>query len=61
MLGVFGVGSLCEDTFTGDDVSFLGQLAKEIAIAVENALPYNEISRSRDRLALENVYLESEI
>jgi formate hydrogenlyase transcriptional activator len=61
VLGVLGVGSLREDCFTNDDVSFLGQLAKEIAIAVENASAYSEISRSRDRLALENVYLESEI
>jgi formate hydrogenlyase transcriptional activator len=61
VLGVFGVGSMREGGFTDDDVSFFGQLAKEIAIAVENASAYSEISRSRDKLALENVYLESEI
>jgi formate hydrogenlyase transcriptional activator len=61
VLGVFCIGSMREDGFTDDDVSFLGQLTKEIAIAVENASAYSEISRSRDRLALENVYLESEI
>jgi formate hydrogenlyase transcriptional activator len=61
VLGVFGVGSIREDSFTDHDVSFFGQLAQEIAIAVENASAYSEISRSRDRLALQNVYLESEI
>src|SRR6202044_3752393 len=50
-----------QDGFTDVGVSFFGQLAKEIAIAVENASAYSEISRSRDKLALENIYLESEI
>jgi formate hydrogenlyase transcriptional activator len=42
-------------------VSFLGQVANQIALAVENALAYGEISHLKDRLARENVYLESEI
>src|SRR5208283_2342212 len=43
------------------DLSFLGQIANQIALAVENALVYSEISELKDRLARENVYLESEI
>jgi formate hydrogenlyase transcriptional activator len=61
VLGVLGVGSSREAAFTEDDVSFLGQVANQIAIAVDNAAAYGEISQTRDRLALENVYLESEI
>jgi formate hydrogenlyase transcriptional activator len=61
VLGVLGVGSSREATFTEDDASFLGQVANQIAIAVENAAAYGEISQARDRLALENIYLESEI
>jgi formate hydrogenlyase transcriptional activator len=61
VLGVLGVGNSREATFTEDDVSFLTQVASQIAIAVENAAAYGEISQARDRLALENIYLESEI
>jgi formate hydrogenlyase transcriptional activator len=61
VLGVLGVGSSREGAFLEDDVSFLGQVANQIAIAVENASAYGEISQLRDRLAQENVYLESEI
>jgi transcriptional regulator with GAF, ATPase, and Fis domain len=38
-----------------------GALLDAMRIATSDASAYNEISRSRDRLALENVYLESEI
>jgi formate hydrogenlyase transcriptional activator len=61
VLGVLGLGSSREGAFLEDDVSFLGQVAKQIAIAVENASAYGEISQLKDRLAQENVYLESEI
>jgi formate hydrogenlyase transcriptional activator len=60
-LGVLGVGSLREGTFHEDDVAFLRQVANQIAIAVENASAYGEISQLKDRLARENIYLESEI
>jgi formate hydrogenlyase transcriptional activator len=61
VLGVLGVGSSREGAFLEDDISFLGQVANQIAIAVENASAYGEISQLKDRLAQENVYLESEI
>ena len=61
VLGVLGLGSSREGAFLEDDVSFLGQVANQIAIAVENASAYGEISQLKDRLAQENVYLESEI
>jgi transcriptional regulator with GAF, ATPase, and Fis domain len=38
VLGVLGVGSSREATFTEDDVSFLSQVANQIAIAVEKAM-----------------------
>src|SRR5271169_4218785 len=61
VLGVFGLGSSRENAFTKDDLTFLGQVADQIAIAVENALAYGQISELKDKLAQENVYLESEI
>ncbi len=48
-------------TFTPDDVEFLGQVSGQIAIAVENALAYREISELKDKLAQEKLYLEEEI
>jgi formate hydrogenlyase transcriptional activator len=61
VLGVFGLESSRENAFTEDDLTFLGQVANQIAIAVENALAYGHISELIDKLAQENVYLESEI
>ena len=61
VLGVLGLGSLRENAFTEEDLAFLGQVSNQIALAVENSLAYGEISQLKDRLARENVYLESEI
>jgi formate hydrogenlyase transcriptional activator len=47
--------------FTAHDVQFLGLIANQVAIAVENALAYREIAGLKDRLAQEKVYLENEI
>jgi formate hydrogenlyase transcriptional activator len=61
VLGVLSLGSLRENVFTEDVFGFLGQAANQIALAVENASAYGEISQLKDRLARENVYLENEI
>ena len=49
------------DGFTSDEVSFLGQVASQVAIAVENAVAYREIAELKDQLAQEKLYLEDEI
>jgi formate hydrogenlyase transcriptional activator len=59
--GVLVVGRKTETTFAGDDIEFLSQVAGQIAIAIENALAYEEISLLRDKLAQEKLYLEEEI
>ena len=61
VLGVLSLGSLKENVFTEDVLGCLGQAANQIALAVENASAYGEISQLKDRLARENVYLENEI
>jgi formate hydrogenlyase transcriptional activator len=61
VLGVFGAGSQNEDAFTSADFDFLGRVADQMAIAVENALAFQEITQLKDKLDRENVYLESEI
>jgi formate hydrogenlyase transcriptional activator len=43
------------------DVDFLTQAAGQIAIAIENALQYQEIAKLKEKLAEEKLYLEDEI
>jgi formate hydrogenlyase transcriptional activator len=59
-LGVLGIMRRIE-SFTSLDVEFLSQAAGQIAIAVENALAYGEISDLKDKLAQEKLYLQEEI
>lgn len=60
-LGALNVGRQREDVFSAEDVELLGEVAKQIAIAVENAQAYREITELKDRLAKENLYLEEEV
>jgi formate hydrogenlyase transcriptional activator len=61
VLGALDIGRRSEETFTQDEVELLGEVGKQIAIAVENAQTYREISELKDRLAKENLYLEEEV
>src|SRR6267143_755176 len=61
VLGVLGVGSVRENAFSQDDVTFLTQFARQVAIAVDNAIAYGQISALKDQLAQEKLYLEDEI
>src|SRR5690242_8423346 len=60
-LGTLDIASRSESAFTEEDVKLLTHIAKQIAIAVENALAYREISALKDKLAQEKLYLEEEI
>jgi formate hydrogenlyase transcriptional activator len=61
VLGVLTVGSREEGAFPDEEIGFLGQVAKQVAIAVENSLAYRQITELRDQLAQEKLYLEDEI
>jgi formate hydrogenlyase transcriptional activator len=61
VLGVLGVLSFREDAFDEDDIELLAQVAKQVAIAVENALAFREIDSFKNRLEEEKLYLEEEI
>jgi formate hydrogenlyase transcriptional activator len=61
LLGFLSIARITEDPFTKGDVEFLSQAAGQIAIAIENALSYKEISELKDKLAQEKLYLEEEI
>ena len=58
-LGALGFGSLQEATYDGSDLEFLQQVAKQVAVAVDNALNsqsvqshQQDLARERDRLRL---------
>lgn len=59
-LGILSILRTSETPFTTEDVDFLSRASGQIAIAIENALAYREISELKDKLAQEKVYLEEE-
>jgi formate hydrogenlyase transcriptional activator len=60
-LGTLDVMSIREDAFGEEEAELLGQIANQIAIAVENALAYREIEALKNKLNEEKLYLEEEI
>jgi formate hydrogenlyase transcriptional activator len=60
-IGTLNLGRLMGDVFNEQDVFFLGQVASQIAIAVENALEFGQITKAKERLADQKLYLEQEI
>jgi formate hydrogenlyase transcriptional activator len=61
VLGTLNVGSGRPDAFSPDDVELLGQVGKQIAIAVENGVAYRQIAELKEKLNTEKLYLEDEI
>ena len=61
ILGVLALASTRVRAFNEDDLSFIGQVASQTALAVENALHFGKVTQLKDQLASQNVYLESEI
>ncbi len=60
-LGILCIASRQKDAFAESDVELLGQVAKQVAIAVENALAFSEIDALKSNLEKEKLYLEEEI
>ncbi len=60
-LGTLSLASLRDAAFQQGDVDLLVQVAGQVAIAVENALAFQEIAELRNKLAQEKLYLEDEI
>jgi formate hydrogenlyase transcriptional activator len=61
VLGTLTLASRDENAFTSGDVASLTQLADQIAIALDNAMAFRQLTEMRDRLAEEKEYLEDEI
>jgi formate hydrogenlyase transcriptional activator len=61
---VVGVLMLCrrsDDAFRDDDVILLEQVARQVAIAIENTLEYEKATKDRDKETRQRLYLEEEI
>jgi len=61
LLGVLSVCSSREAAFTQEDVTLLTDVAHQVALALDNALAFQEIAELKDRMAEEKIYLEEEI
>ena len=61
VVGVLSLGTRREGAFSQDDLPFLTQVAHQVAIAIENARTFGEVSEQKNKLALEKLYLEDEL
>jgi formate hydrogenlyase transcriptional activator len=61
VLGTLNLASLRDNAFAQEDANLMGEVASQVAIAVENALAYKEIAVLKNKLAEEKLYLEDEI
>jgi formate hydrogenlyase transcriptional activator len=61
ILGVLSLGRREDIPFSENEFEFLQQVARQVGIAVENAVAYGQIAELKDQLAQEKLYLEDEI
>jgi formate hydrogenlyase transcriptional activator len=61
VLGTLTLASLRDAAFQQGDVDLLVQVAGQVAIALENALAFQQIAELKNQLAQEKLYLEDEI
>jgi formate hydrogenlyase transcriptional activator len=61
VVGVLSALSRSERAFTEGDFAFLEQVARQVAIAVENALDYERATEEKNRETEQRLYLEEEI
>jgi len=60
-LGVLNLASLKSGTYRDEDRRFLQLVSAQVAMAVDNAMAYQEIQRLKNKLTREKHYLEDEI
>jgi formate hydrogenlyase transcriptional activator len=61
IVGVLSLGTRHPGAFSQDDLPFLTQVARQVAIAIENARTFGEVSDQKNKLTLEKLYLEDEL
>jgi formate hydrogenlyase transcriptional activator len=60
-IGTLELARRNDRAFMQDEVELCEQVARQVAIAVENSLAFRELAAMRDKLATEKLYLEDEI
>jgi formate hydrogenlyase transcriptional activator len=60
-LGVLSLVRTDKNAFTQSDLEFFSQVAGQIAIAIDNAFAYRQITELKDKLAQEKIYFEDEL
>jgi len=60
VVGVLAALKRSERAYSRDEVAFLEQVARQVAIAVENALDYEKAIKERDKETKQRLYLEEE-
>ncbi len=61
IIGALTLARTTDDEWAAEDLDFAVQVARQVAMAVENSLAYRELSEMKERLATEKLYLEDEI
>ena len=61
VVGVLMLARRLDNAFEKDDVTLLEQVARQIAIAVENTLEYEKATKDRDKETKQRLYLEEEL
>ena len=60
-IGALCLGSGTPGLYADADAEFLTEVGRQVALAVENMLAYEEIARLKERLEEENLYLQEEL
>jgi formate hydrogenlyase transcriptional activator len=61
VLGVLSLVRTDKNPFFESDLEFFSQVAGQIAIAIDNAVAYRQITELKDKLAQEKLYFEDEL
>ena len=61
VIGTFNIGNASPNKFKESDIEFTSLVAKQLALAIDNAQKHEEIRKLKERLEKENVYLQEEI
>src|SRR5262249_54955181 len=61
VLGALNVARQNDEIFNSEDIDLLKEVAKQIAIAVENSLAFHRLTNQANKLTEEKLYLQEEI
>jgi formate hydrogenlyase transcriptional activator len=61
VLGALNVGCTKEQSVDAGDLNLLTQIARQLAVSIDNARSYQEVKELKNKLKEEKVYLENEI